>query len=219
MNDSEPVNLSKIKVRYALIGVASTLALGALAGVVLYKLGFFPGPFSYANSPIRVVGGSIKLHANDRWSVQNCTAPPNPPSTPCIVSVNNGIDATKLSVEVPLDQLYSWLVTIRVSDMSGNPSQHGTEIYPSDNSGNCNLDNNLCRASASTKVAAKTLSADTDLPDDNDATHHHHRYRDAIQSEMPNIMTVKWAYQQGGMVYSQDFPCPKGKCNVYINPQ
>ena len=231
-----------MRVKEALIGFASALALGgAVAGVILLWKAFHP--WAGTSSQIRVVGGSIKFHAKGAW---------NPPSicgqTPCIVSRSSTLNLTELAVEdsagsiSQLANLSSWIVTINVSNRSGSSaSPNGTKVYPSDSGGICatvhNPDPNhvgqfidTCRVTTTNMNVATAilLSPSLLVPDSYDGgpnnPHKRYRYRDqsnnpnlADYSEMLNTITVNYVIG-ANVVQTYKPTCQEGDCKVYIGP-
>jgi hypothetical protein len=170
-----------MNLRDTAVGFVSGLGLAGAVAAIFWLLGSGKaGP----NSPIRIVGGSVKFKADGAWGTPTACS-----GLPCLIG-NKTVDATNvlLDGQTELMNLYSWRIDISVFNKDASSTQVGATVYPSDNAGNCSKDGltRLCIASAASYITSQNLAATSyftaDLPYDkqNARPRRRYRYRDTL---------------------------------------
>lgn len=139
-------------------GGGLSLGVGLLA--LLQAFGILPALPGKGNSPIRIVGGTLKFRTDPKklkWVavLSSCTPPGGAKSGGACIVTDTPKPTTALSwsgtnADSSLPSLAAWDVVINF----GGSTTNFVRIYPSDGSGVCTAMNNSCQASASGSVSA-----------------------------------------------------------------
>ncbi len=129
------------------------------------------------NSPVKIVGGSLKFHATGDWAPYLSVTTNCGKNYPCIIS-NAKVDTTQMVFEgTQLQNLYSWVIVINTYNQAGTVPGDAVVVYPSkDSIGTCSNDGTavtptqsypLCIASSSTSYVTAYLTTKTNhlIPD------------------------------------------------------
>jgi hypothetical protein len=183
-----------------------------------------PGP----QSPVRIVGGSIKLRASDGWNACQSS------STPCIVSAK-GVNTAYLAIEggdsanaeptawVNVSSSYNWTIKVWARDIKYQKKKGtgGIQICTSDLSGAC--------AAAGTRGAYVTITtigksqgngASLDLFPETPDSNTGYRYADSAVQKGNFVESIHSAELDNVDSISASTPytytCDDGACNIYI---